>query len=221
MVHAQPLTSRLKSISGKFLGRPYISDPLIGSRETPEVFVTNEKGFDCVTYIETVMARADSRKSREFPDCLRRIRYRGGQVGWKQRNHYMTQWIQNNMREGLIQRVNCDVRQTSKARTLNMVPGLSPVRQKFSCIPKRLISRVAGEIQSGDLIFFASTRRHLDVFHCGILIRDGGRLLLRHASRSQGGVVEQELESFLKSNRMSGVILVRPVDPASPSSRIH
>jgi hypothetical protein len=33
---------------------------------------------------------------------------------------------------------------------------------------------------------------------------------MRHASRSQGFVVEQELREFLKTNRMAGVIVVRP-----------
>jgi hypothetical protein len=33
---------------------------------------------------------------------------------------------------------------------------------------------------------------------------------MRHASRSQGSVVEQELSEFLKANRMAGVIVVRP-----------
>jgi len=65
-------------------------------------------------------------------------------------------------------------------------------------------------LQTGDLIFFVSTRKNLDVFHTGIIIRDGKRLLMRHASRSRGLVVEQDLNEFLKANRMAGVIVVRP-----------
>jgi hypothetical protein len=65
-------------------------------------------------------------------------------------------------------------------------------------------------LRSGDLIFFASTRKNLDMFHAGIIVRDGEKILMRHASRSQGGVVEQELSEFLKANRMAGVIVVRP-----------
>jgi hypothetical protein len=65
-------------------------------------------------------------------------------------------------------------------------------------------------LRTGDLIFFASTRTHLDVFHCGIIARNGDRVLVRHASRSRGAVVEQELNDFLKANRMAGVIIVRP-----------
>jgi signal peptidase I len=65
-------------------------------------------------------------------------------------------------------------------------------------------------LQSGDLIFFVSTRKNLDVFHAGIIVRDSKKVLMRHASRSQGLVVEQELSEFLKANRMAGVIVMRP-----------
>jgi len=70
-------------------------------------------------------------------------------------------------------------------------------------------------LDTGDLMFFASTRKHLDVFHCGVLVRDGDRLRMRHASRSRKGVVEQDLDEFLKNNRMAGVIAVRPAGERS------
>ena len=59
-------------------------------------------------------------------------------------------------------------------------------------------------------MFFVSTRKNLDVFHTGIIVREGKQLFLRHASRSRDSVVEQDLKEFLKANRMAGVIIVRP-----------
>jgi hypothetical protein len=115
---------------------------------------------------------------------------------------------------GFVRTVPVRVPLRSKYRLLNVVPGLPPRKQRFTCIPKRFLSKVADQIRSGDMIFFASTRAHLDVFHCGVVVRSGDRLLLRHASRSQGGVVEQELSSFLDKNRMAGVLLARPVESA-------
>ena len=72
--------------------------------------------------------------------------------------------------------------------------------------------RLAAYLQTGDLIFFVSTRKNLDVFHAGILVRTDQRLLMRHASRSEGFVVEEELNEFLKANRMAGVIVMRPCE---------
>lgn len=93
-----------------------------------------------------------------------------------------------------------------------MVPGLRPRQVTIRCIPKRAFLRRLPEVANGDLVFFASTRRHLDVFHCGILAVDANReVTLRHCARSRGRVVEQSLSSFLMANRMPGVIHVRPV----------
>lgn len=204
--------SRVDVISAKLLGKPYQSNPLIGSAETPEVFTVSTDQFDCVTYIETVFALARSRDAARFVDVLRRIRYANGKVDWSFRNHYMTEWIRNNVRSGWIRRTTALPADVEKHRLLTVVPGLSPRRVTFQCIPKNALLRKSDKIETGDLIFFVSTRSHLDVFHCGILIRNGRGVLLRHASRSKGSVVEQPLEEFLKQNRMAGAIVVRPTE---------
>jgi cell wall-associated NlpC family hydrolase len=218
MKRAQPVAVRVDSISRQFLGRPYVTNPLIGSVDTPETFIAGidgiRGGFDCVTYVETVIARSYARNTKDYASFLRRIRYESGRVDWKRRNHYMTNWIRNNAHAGFVQPLNFGTASITKQRQLDMVPGLPPQKQRFSCVPKRRLGKVAPGVRSGDLIFFASTRPHLDVYHCGIVIRDRERLLMRHASRSQGGVVEQDLSSFLKANRMAGVILARPVEQA-------
>src|SRR5262245_40920514 len=201
---------RLQWISGQFLGLPYVTDPLVGSADTPELFTDTLDGFDCVTYMETVLALAGARSVADFATRLKRIRYKDGEVHWRLRNHYMTSWIRNNTRGGFVRSLDFHAPYRSKRRVLNVVSGLSALNQRFTCIPKQSLSKISDQIQSGDLIFFASTRPHLDVFHCGVVVRAGERLFLRHASRSQGKVVEQELSSFLAKNRMAGVILVRP-----------
>ena len=206
------VAARVESISGRFLGYPYLAHSLVGSVDTPEVFNDSLKGFDCVTYIESVMALLYADKTRNYSSILKKLRYSGGRVDWRRRNHYMTQWLKNNERHGLIRRVGLRFATTRKHRVLNVVPGLPAFKQSFSCIPKRSFSAVQPEIRTGDLIFFASTRSHLDVFHCGILVRQGEKWILRHASRSRGSVVDQELESFLKGNRMAGLMLARPCD---------
>jgi hypothetical protein len=204
--------NRIEVLSRYLLGRPYKTDPLIGAAGTPEVFTTSLEEFDCVTYIETVVALARSSGVDEFLAWLRKIRYAEGRVEWKCRNHYMTGWIRNNVRLGALRRVPANVVPVTKERTLNVVPGLSPRKVRFDCVPKPAIGKLQSHFKTGDLIFFGSTRKHLDIFHCGILVRDGERLLMRHASRSRKGVVEQELSEFLKNNRMAGVIVVRPTE---------
>jgi Protein of unknown function (DUF1460) len=202
---------RIDFFSRHFLGRPYKPNPLIGSADTAEVFTASLDGFDCVTYIETIVALARASDVDEFTEWLRKIRYDRGRIQWDRRNHYMTLWIRNNVRKGIIRLVSVPtVPILSRERVLNVVPGLAAQRTRVKCVPKAAMPRLEPHLQSGDLIFFVSTRKNLDVFHAGIIARDGKGVLMRHASRSQGFVVEQELREFLKANRMAGVIVVRP-----------
>jgi hypothetical protein len=198
-------------LSSELLGHPYICNPLIGSAEDREVFTASIEAFDCVTYIETILALSRASTVEQFVKWLRLIRYQRGKVDWKRRNHYMTSWIRNNTRAGIVRTVSMPARTwISKYRLLNVVPGFPPVNVRFRCVPKRFMSELSSRIRSGDIVFFASTRMHCDVFHCGIVVREGDRLLLRHASRSRNRVIEQNLSDFLDNHRMSGVIVVRP-----------
>jgi cell wall-associated NlpC family hydrolase len=209
--HERCASSRIDVLSRHFLGHSYESNPLIGSADTAEVFTASLDGFDCVTYIESILALAFASNVDDFIEWLRKIRYERGRIQWERRNHYMTLWIRNNVRNGIVRPVPMPaVPVLSRERVLNVVPGLAAQRTGVKCVPKAAVPRLAAHLQSGDLIFFVSTRKHLDVFHAGIIVRDGKSMLMRHASRSQGGVVEQELSEFLKANRMAGVIVVRP-----------
>ena len=202
---------RVEFHSGDLLGSPYAVNPLGGSPGGSEVLSASLEAFDCVTYVETVLALSRASSPAEFAARLRAIRYDGGRVEWARRNHYMTAWIRSNVKGGAVKRIGGGAAAVRKERTLDAVPGLRPRRASFSCVPKREIGKLERRLETGDVVFFASTRAHLDVFHCGILVRKEGRLRMRHASRSQGSVVEQDLSDFLKRHRMAGVMAVRPV----------
>jgi hypothetical protein len=209
--HDRCAGSRIDVLSRRFLGHPYKPNPLIGSAGTAEVFTASLDGFDCVTFIETVVALARASNVDDFTQWLRKIRYEQGRIQWERRNHYMTLWIRNNVCIGIIGPISMPaVPINTRERVLNVVPGLPAQRTCVKCVPKRAVPRLQPHLHSGDLIFFVSTRRNLDVFHAGIIVRDGNTVLMRHASRSHGLVVEQELSDFLKANRMAGVIVVRP-----------
>ncbi len=211
--------SRIDVLSRCFLGSSYQPNSLIGSADVPEAFTASLKGFDCVTYIETILALARANNVDDFTAWLRKIRYEQGRIGWERRNHYMTFWIRNNVRQGIIRPISMPaVPIVSRERLLNVVPGIAALRVRVKCVPKLAVPRLEPHLQSGDLMFFASTRRNLDVFHAGIIVRDGNTVLMRHASRSQGLVVEQQLSEFLKENRMAGVIVVRPQGAARAAS---
>src|SRR5208337_1512871 len=110
------IDSRIEVLSRHFLGRPYQTNPLIGSADSAEVFAASIDRFDCVTYIETVVALARATTVDGFIEWLRKIRYERGRIQWDRRNHYMTLWIRNNVREGIIRRVSMAVATVSMER---------------------------------------------------------------------------------------------------------
>jgi hypothetical protein len=205
------LGQRIARISSHFLGRPYIVAPLEGDATSPEIFKVSLDGFDCVTYMETVLALAQSGTLDGFIDAIRLMRYENGEINWRCRNHYMLDWARNNEARGIIRNLTEGARAVEKTRTLTAVAGLPHKKITFSSFPKRDLSRVLPLIQTGDLILFGSTRKLLDVFHTGLLIKNDETTLMRHAARSACAVIEQDLTSFLDAHRMSGLILLRPI----------
>src|SRR5260370_37471056 len=181
--------SRMDVLSRHFLGHPYIPNPLIGTADTVESFTASFDGFDCVTYIETIVALARASNVDDFIEWLRKIRYERGRIQWERRNHYMTTWIRNNVRAGILRPVSMpSVPILSRERVLDVVPGLSSKRTRVKCVPKAAVPRLERYLQSGDLIFFASTRKNLDMFHAGIIVRYCKKVFMRHAPLRHGSV---------------------------------
>src|SRR5271156_5267183 len=75
--------SRIDVLSRRFLKHPYTPSPLIGSANESEVFTASFDGFDCVTYIETIVALARAATVDDFSEWLRKIRYEHGRIQWE------------------------------------------------------------------------------------------------------------------------------------------
>lgn len=69
-------------------------------------------------------------------------------------------------------------------------------------------------IQSGDLVAFVTSNPHLDFLHTGMLVRQGNRIRLLHASQDKKQVVlsEESLQAYLKSHpKFIGICVFRPI----------
>jgi hypothetical protein len=205
------LCQRIARVSSLFLNRPYVASPLEGNATSGEVFKVSLDGFDCVTYIETVLALARAETLEDFINEMREMRYARGEVKWASRNHYMVDWARNNEERGIIRDLTHGPSAVEKTRTLGVVNGLPQRDVTFRCFPKKRLPRLRSLIQTGDLMLFASTRKMLDVFHTGVIIKSDETIQMRHAALSAGKVIEQALTEFLGAHRMSGFILLRPL----------
>ncbi len=205
------LRERLNFLSQRLLGHPYLIHPLIGSPSQPEQFVTRMDGFDCVTYLETVLALANARDVESYLQRLRTLRYVGGEISYAKRLHYTTNWHRVNVQRGFLQDLTANEGSVERTKILSALAGFAPQTQTFRYYPKTKLNAATRWLQDGDLIYFVSARQGLDTYHVGMLFRVGDQWVMRHAARSQGQVTEQPLTEFFQRNRMSGFMLARPV----------
>jgi hypothetical protein len=201
---------RIKLISARFVGYPYLRNPLIGSPTKPEVFVSRLDGFDCVTYIETVLALAGARSVEDFLIRLRGIRYVNGTINWWRRLHFMTDWSRHQVQCGILVDLTTGEDTVVQTKMLTTIAGLRPKISSYRYFPKHRLNLISPTFKDGDVIYFVSGRKGLDILHAGIIIWNNNRLLMRHATRRRHAVVEQSLDNFVYTNLMNGFIINRP-----------
>ena len=88
----------------ELLGKPYVGKTLeVNPREELAV---NLRELDCTTLVENVLAlvlttRQRSSRFSDFCRNLERVRYRDGRLdGYASRNHYFSEWIASNSKQG-------------------------------------------------------------------------------------------------------------------------
>lgn len=134
------LADRMDRVSKRWLEKPYLVDPL---GEGPSGRFDRDPrlrldGFDCTTFVETVIATAKSRSSSQVPGFMDRIRYSSARVGFETRNHFPdVDWIKNNTRAGFIR----DVTNTVDAGALKTAEALIEKDNWYMLLP---IERLSG-----------------------------------------------------------------------------
>lgn len=103
---SRDIATRIAAFSQYFLGRKYVLGPLGEGPHAPfdqgPLYRTDV--FDCVTYVSTVLALAESNNLEEFKETIKRINYRDGEVSHITRNHFMSvDWNKNNNHNGYIE----------------------------------------------------------------------------------------------------------------------
>lgn len=204
---------RIDVISKALVGSPYRGHTLIGSPRYAERFVMRDDVFDCVTFCETVLAAALSREPAQYETQLRLIRYKGGEVTWQARNHYFSDWCANNVANHVCKKLVLPGSETIDKR-LTFMRGLGARQASMTVLSREALVDNRALLATGDIIGFLSQRPGLDYFHTGFIVATGdGRLILRHAAKSRGLVLDQPLPRFLADNRVQAVTLLRVKEP--------
>jgi hypothetical protein len=93
-----------------FLGVPYKA----GTLEAPgkEKLIANLSGFDCTTFVETVLALTGCAlhgkiTQTKFHKTLKFLRYRQGTIsGYSSRLHYFTDWLRDNEKKKILKDIS-------------------------------------------------------------------------------------------------------------------
>ena len=105
--------SRLELAAGLFLGKPYFLEPLGEGKNSlySEEPLYRTDRFDCVTYVDTILALTASRDLPAFKNNIVRIRYTKGQPDYFHRTEWFTdlEWIPNARQLGWIINVTPDI----------------------------------------------------------------------------------------------------------------
>lgn len=217
---ASTVAQRIDVISKALVGSPYRGHTLIGGARRAEQFVLRDDVFDCVTFCETVLAAALARDSAAFETQLRLIRYKDGEIDWRARNHYFSDWCANNVANHVCKKLLLPGSETVDKR-LTWMRGLPPRQASMTVLSREALIDNRGLLATGDIVGFLSQRPGLDYFHTGFVVAAGdGRVMLRHAAKSRGRVVDQPLARFIADNHVHAVTLLRVKEPATIASVI-
>ena len=207
---------RIVRIALYFIDCPYVAGTL--EADGPETLQVNFKGFDCMTFVENVLAfdnliQSKNRDFESFKNELKKIRYRDGVLdNYTSRLHYTTDWIFNNQIKGVVKLVETGTNYPFfplKVGYMSTHPEAYPPLQanpsfvsvmsehearinklSFRYIPKRSAASCNGIIRNGDVIAITTNIAGLDFSHLGFAIKDNkGLVHLIHASSSTKKIV--------------------------------
>jgi len=205
-------------IGSEYVGKKYTNDPL-GEEKYPDMDpLIRFDAFDCMTFVETSLAGGDL-------DKLNKIRYKGGNIDFLNRNHFMeTDWINNN--QNIVQNVTDEYGKTALRNVvIDKQNWFKKIHKIDTKIPKQTVK--IEYIPYSDLpeiknkktlivLFVVNNPKMRDrigtdmaISHVGFLLENG---VLRHASRDMGRVVDVNFKDYVakraKNKNDLGIILL-------------
>ncbi|MDB5105198.1 MAG: dacB [Fibrobacteres bacterium] len=219
---------RLKYFSGALEERPYFLGPTGEGRfgrieATPLVDLDR---FDCVTYIESSMALALSRKTRDVMPRILALRYRSDTLDYPTRNHYFVEdWLKNNASLVRVVRFPGDSLMKKPIDKIKFfsskqlpAPAANPVAEiafmPYAKAVEMMSNWTFGEKFLG--VAFVTDIAGLDVTHTGFLVADGKNPpLLRNASQLLHKVADMPFKEYLegRKGKCAGVLFFEFLPP--------
>ncbi|RUM61512.1 MAG: hypothetical protein DSY59_01540, partial [Persephonella sp.] len=212
---------KINYISSQFLDVTYKRISL-DFKTDKEILVIQLEGVDCMTFVEYVEALAKSKDFNDFIDKLRYVRYKKGIVDYKYRNHFFTDWIDNNGYRDIGKDI-APFKAIKVEKLINfsdkrgkvILPEVEVKNRTFYYIKvKDFDKEIINKLETGDLIgsyAYGDKNDWLDVTHIGIVIKKGNRIYFRNASslKKYNKVVDIPIEDYLRRKNVKGLVILR------------
>jgi hypothetical protein len=214
-----------------------------GGRTGIEPLTLSLTRFDCVSLVESCIAVARVARAggppswKGFAREVERMRYRlGMRGGYATRLHYFSEWIADGDQRCLLRDLGDSLGGVADRRPLRFMTEhrdsyaaladdrafrtIGAMERRLDGMPRRVIptasiTNVADQIQTGDVLGFATSIPGLDVTHSAIAYRDRhGVLGVLHAPLSGGTVQVSKLalpQYVAKIRGATGILVARPM----------
>ncbi len=218
-----PFTDRLLALSELFLGVPYRSSPLGEGAGVDPGPLYRWDAVDCLTFVEQVLALANTSRSDQVLPLLIDLRYQEGSVAYGQRNHLMEhQWLPGNAAKGWFRDITEEIGEEAVVTARKEITAESWANRRGADLPLEAneiplgvselpiipIDKLGGlveRIPDGAILVVVRhdiPSRPFRVTHLGIVVRKEGRPHLRHAARATyKSVIDEDLNTFVLRNK--------------------
>ena len=232
-----PLNDRIDIISRSLLGRAYRLDPM-GEGVPPDADpLVQYEAFDCLTYVEEVLASALADDSTSVSTLRRAFRYQSETISYAQRNHFMElQWIPSAIDQGFLTEVTKTLGETvsttievtpktwekwRKRNQFKLTQDTRPIGTfTLDVLPLEDALRAVDQFPSGSIVLSVHVPKQNTptlVSHLGFVV-PGPQPTLRHASSLGPKKVQdtrlrthlRRLQTAYKIWPMLGVVVLMP-----------
>ncbi len=244
------LPRRIAAISQSLLGRPYLDDPAGEGRGHDLDPPGRYDAFDCLTYVEEVLAYSLTADPSEAGRLRHALRYGDAEANYVDRRHFMElQWIPGAVEAGWLREITSSLGQTItldkqvddelwqrwrlRGRFAMSDDQLPHGTMHLSVLPLEQARAMASSIPTGSIVM--TVRADLAsvpiwVTHLGFVLEDeSGTKVIRHASRmaSALSVRDHDLAWYLRhlgtyvNWPTLGIAVFMPVEPGPRRSAVE
>ncbi len=184
----------------------------------------NFKRVDPISFVEQSYALCLAQDWPDFIDNLKRMRYRKGEVGFANRNHFLVpdwlkanRWLFHDVSAKLagentfpIARFIARKEFYEQAGEIRLAAEVKNTTAVVETIPCRIVNALLEGLQTGDLAVCLSNESSDKDDIVGIIVFTSEGAMIRYASLLSKTVIERPLVQFLEDNpKFAGVLVVR------------